>query len=257
MRSGPVLLLATLLAGISSLHAQPAPQPQQGPDGNPRTRVPGVDVLPLPGLPFIGKDTITWIRPTDGGGSTTVYLEANIVRDSQGRLYRESHRFGPAGTNPRSTLKESTVSDPVAHTRTVCNYATHRCIITNYVAQRPSLTGTPAVTRAGSSDGGQRFLTRESLGEQVMENLPVTGTRETTTIAPGVMGNDQALTMSREIWYSPDLKTNLAVTRVDPREGTQVIRLAILSRSDPDPSVFAPPPTFTVQDARHGQPAGN
>jgi hypothetical protein len=57
--------------------------------------------------------------------------------------------------------------------------------------------------------------------------------------------------LSREFWYSPDLKTNLAVTRKDPRVGTQAITLIILSRSDPDPSVFTVPTGYRVQDDRH------
>ena len=57
------------------------------------------------------------------------------------------------------------------------------------------------------------------------------GTRETLTINPGVAGNEQPLVSTREFWYSPDLLTNLAVTRKDPVEGLQVVRLRNVSRS--------------------------
>jgi hypothetical protein len=57
---------------------------------------------------------------------------------------------------------------------------------------------------------------------------------------------------TREFWYSSDLEINLSVTRKDPREGTQVIQLVDLSRSEPDPSLFQVPADFTVADMRAG-----
>jgi len=244
MRYGMFLLLALL--GVSSLHAQTPNETQRAPDAEARTRVPGVEVLPLPGMPFTGRGHTVFTRTAEGGVSLTNYLEANVGRDSQGRVYRERHHFGLANIDPQKTIYESYVLDPVAQTRTTCYYATHRCTITSY---RPQLSY--AVLPAGSYDKGQRLLTRDDLGSQTMEGLHVIGTLENTTYAPGVIGNDQTITSSREFWYSPDLKTNLAVTRKDPREGTTVVHLTIYSRSEPDPAIFAIPPGFTVQDDRH------
>jgi hypothetical protein len=240
------VLLATSMAGMWSAHAQTAPQIQRGPDNGPDTYIPGIDVLPLPGLPFSANDKIVWTRPIEGGGSITTYLDAKAIRDSQGRLYRERHRFGPANVDPESTLIEFSIDDPVSHTHTLCNRASHLCHITGY---QPRLSfGEQPV---GSFDQGRRYLTRESIGTQSIQELSVVGTLEKVSIAPGTVGNDQLITLSREFWYSPDLKTNLAVTRKDPRVGTQAITLIILSRSDPDPSVFTVPTGYRVQDDRH------
>jgi hypothetical protein len=76
------------------------------------------------------------------------------------------------------------------------------------------------------------------------------GTRETLTISAGAIGNNQPVVTTREFWYSSDLEINLSVTRKDPREGTQVLQLIDLSRSEPDPSLFQVPADFTVADAR-------
>ncbi|AXC14647.1 hypothetical protein ACPOL_5399 [Acidisarcina polymorpha] len=43
---------------------------------------------------------------------------------------------------------------------------------------------------------------------------------------------------------------NVSVTRKDPQEGTQVIHLRDLSRSEPDPAVFETPANFTMHDLR-------
>ncbi|AXC14646.1 hypothetical protein ACPOL_5398 [Acidisarcina polymorpha] len=54
------------------------------------------------------------------------------------------------------------------------------------------------------ADRRERSLTRENLGTDLVEALNVTGTRETVTIMPGVLGNEKALVTTREFWHSPD-----------------------------------------------------
>ena len=240
----PLLLLA-LTAVASPARGQSGQQPSRGPDSGAQTRVPGIDVLPLPGMPFIGSDRTVWTRPLTGGGSSTSYLQAKVIRDGQGRLYRERHSFSTADADPATTLREFSILDPVAHTGTVCERATRLCHITAY---HPQLSFT--VQPVGPFDQGRRYLTRESLGNQWIENLAVTGTLETVAVAPGTLGNDQPLTITREFWYSPDLQTNLTVIRNDPREGKQEIHLLLDSRAEPEPSVFAIPASYRVQDDR-------
>lgn len=242
------LTLAVILAGTMSFPLLAQSAPDRGPDGRTQTIVPGIDVLPFPGLPFSGTDTIVRTRLVEGGGSVVTSETSKVIRDSQGRLYRERHRFALPDTDPQKTLYIFYVLDPVTRTRTECMLATHRCTVTNY---RPRLIF--PLAPAGPFDGGKQFLSRESLGQQQINGMNVIGTREVTTISPGTIGNDRALAITREFWYSPDLKTNIQVTRTDPREGTDEIHLAILSRSEPEPSVFAIPSGYTVEDLRPNQ----
>ncbi len=104
----------------------------------------------------------------------------------------------------------------------------------------------------GSLDNGKRTLTRESIGHDVIDGINVVGTRETLTIAANVVGNSQPVVVTREFWYSPDLQVNLTITRKDPREGTQTVRLSDVSRTEPDPALFKVPAGFQVQ---HPEPA--
>ena len=83
-----------------------------------------------------------------------------------------------------------------------------------------------------------------------MQNLQVQGTLETTTIQPGTFGNDQVLTLTHELWYSPDLQINLAAIRKDPRTGTEDVRVNIVSHTDPDPAALAIPAGYRVEDNR-------
>jgi len=245
MRYHAQLALIALLAATLPGHAQNAAEPSRGPDNGPRIIIPGIDTPPYPSLPFTGLDNIVWTRTAADGATTTLYISAKIVRDSQGRLYREHHRFAMADVDQSKTMYEFYILDPVARSRTTCELATHQCTITNY---RPQYAA--PIMPVGPFDNNRRYLARESLGTQTMDDLPVTGTRETTTIAPSTVGNDREVVYSREFWYSPDLKTNLAVTRLDPHNGTQAIHLTVQSRSEPDPAVFAIPSDYTVKDER-------
>jgi len=245
MRPSPRTLPILLLLGSSLLHAQTAPAPSRGPDTSTQTFVPGIEVLALPSLPFSATDTIVRTQPTDGGGSVITSATSKVFRDTQGRVYRERHHLAPQNIDPDKTLYEFYILDPATRTRTTCTVATHQCDLTPYI---PRLSFRLMPT--GPFDNGKRFLAREGLGDQTIDDLPVTGTRETTTIAAQTIGNNQPLTLTREFWYSPDLKTNLIVTRSDPRDGNVTIHLKVLSRTDPDPSVFAPPPEYTLHDTR-------
>jgi hypothetical protein len=249
LRSAVVLAIACLLLCGGSVEGALA---QRAPDGSVSYRVPGVEVLPIQGIPFTGKDSITWTRAFEEGGTTTVYEEANIARDGEGRVYRERHRFTPLGVDPRTTMFESSVDDPVNRTKTVCDYLARRCTMTDY---QPRYSF--ALQPVGQFDRGRRYLSRENLGLKTIDDLDTVGTLETVTIAPGTIGNEKQMVTTREFWYSADLKTNVVVVRKDPREGTQDIRLTVYSRSEPDPQIFAVPPGFTVTDARRVTVSGH
>jgi hypothetical protein len=235
-----VLLPFLALAGILS-----AQQAERGPDGGTTYRVSGVELLAVPGKPFSAKTETDWTRNLGEGGTVKLRLNANLARDSQGRMYRERRSFVPAASSDESRLNDILLFDPAAATMTTCVMATHRCTVTRY---RPRLEFVAAP--AGPSADGTRYLAREALGANTIEGLDVVGTRETLTIAAGVVGNERPLVTTREFWYSPDLETNLAVTRNEPREGLQVIHLSEVSRSEPEAQLFEIPSGFTVEDAR-------
>jgi len=240
--------LLILLSSSTLLQAQTASQPDRGPDTVTRSVTPGIEVLPYPNLPFSGTDTITQTRSIEGGGSVVNTLTARTVRDSQGRIYRERHYFAPEGADPQKTLYEFYILDPTTGTRTACTIATHQCVITAY---HPRLS--VQLMPAGPFDRGRQLLVRDSLGQQSIGDLTTIGTRETITVSPGTLGNDRPLTLIREFWYSPELKTNLAVTRTDPRLDTFDIHLNVQSRDEPSPDIFAIPAGYALQDTRAAQ----
>jgi TonB family protein len=236
------LLVAPLLISCTLL-AQDSDEPSRGPDGGTRVRVEGIKVLPLPGKPFSGRSTTEWTRTLEDGTVVKTHLFAMVARDSQGRIYRERRHFVPSDSTKQSALTHILIYDPTNHTHTECDVHTRVCDVTGYYA--PTTFTPPPV---GPFRNGTGFLSRESIGNDVIDGIDVVGSRETITLNPGVVGNSQPLVSTREFWYSPDLQVNLALTRKDPREGTQLIRVGDLSRSEPDPALFKIPAGFVVEN---------
>ena len=81
-----------------------------------------------------------------------------------------------------------------------------------------------------------------------MEGVLVTGTRLTTTIPAGSIGNDRPMVVTHEEWRSPELKILVKSIDKDPRTGEQTMEVQNLVRTDPDASLFQAPPGYKVQD---------
>lgn len=246
----PSLCLFPVLIALSyplSSTAQTDSDVTHGPDQFTESSIPGIDILPYPGLPFSGSFTGVRIMKLQDGGTITTTSTVRVARDSQGRVFRERHYYAPLNTNPDSTLIDFYIFDPTTHTQTNCIVATKRCIVSLYyrslnVVEQPT----------GPFDQGRRVLTRDSLGQETIDNLNAVGTRETVTIAQGVIGNDRPLNLVRDFWYSQELKTNLKIIRTDPRDGVVTVTLNVQSRSEPDPSIFAVPAGFSTPRSAHG-----
>jgi hypothetical protein len=133
------------------------------------------------------------------------------------------------------------------------------------------MSGTPATAAiapmaplppmAGGFGGGfvystgdhQRWETKsEDLGTQNIEGLTCEGTRRTTTIPAGAIGNDRPIEMVYERWYSKDLQMVVSSKHSDPRFGEQTYTLKNINRSEPDPSLFTVPQGFKVISDGHG-----
>ncbi len=222
-----------------------AQEPLRGPDGGTTTHVSGVVLLAIPGKPFSATTTTEWTQTFADGSTVQKHLEASLARDIRGRIYRENHTFVPANSDRKSPLREVHLYDPVTRSQAYCSTRAMQCVIADYYPMTFFET-----VPTGTSLDGTRTMIRESLGSDVIEGLYVTGTRETTTIAPGAVGNDQPLISTREFWFSSELQTNLAVIRSDPREGKQVIRLSHISMSEPDSHMFEIPIGYSVKDTR-------
>ena len=115
-----------------------------------------------------------------------------------------------------------------------------------YPAEGVSL---PRIVAPGGFAGGTGTVNKEDLGTQVIEGLVATGTRNTTTIAAGSIGNEQPILIVSEQWFSPDLKVLVMTKHSDPRSGETIYRLTNIVQTEPARSLFEVPADYTLKDA--------
>jgi hypothetical protein len=94
----------------------------------------------------------------------------------------------------------------------------------------------------------------ESLGKETIAGLPADGTRTTTTIPAGAIGNERPLEIVREQWYSSDLQIVLRSKRADPRFGGTAYEVTKIDRAEPVSSLFEVPPDYKVVKMPSPQP---
>ncbi|HKQ74898.1 MAG TPA: hypothetical protein VJ810_14485 [Blastocatellia bacterium] len=121
-------------------------------------------------------------------------------------------------------------------------------------SNNPALKKKLEMVQQGTTDTDQ--TKKESLGAQTIEGVTVEGTRATTTIPVGEIGNTLPIEVVDETWYSPELQIMVMTRHRDPRSGETTYRLTNLSRSEPDRSLFEVPADYTVRDNKLPPPKG-
>jgi hypothetical protein len=226
---------------------------------------------------------VTEVKQTLADGShITQTMTATVARDSDGRSVRiqKLGAMGPWKSAPTSSQANAptltTIFDPVAQTH--IDYSSENKVAHSLPMLQPLAKGEPNVIRSFAVfDGGSQvagvagpggpgpvaayaFKTRtesgeassadvktESLGDKAIDGVSVTGTRTTNTIPAGTIGNDKDLVVTRETWYSPDLKLVIQSTQTDPRFGETTYSLTNMQRSEPDATLFQVPAGYTVE----------
>lgn len=88
----------------------------------------------------------------------------------------------------------------------------------------------------------------EQLGKQIIEGVEAEGTRTTVTIPAGEIGNERAIEIVSERWYSPDLQLVVMTRNSDPRTGETTYKLTNINRTEPAKSLFEVPSDFTIKE---------
>lgn len=84
----------------------------------------------------------------------------------------------------------------------------------------------------------------EDLGTMIVNAVPTHGTRVTTVVPVGAIGNDREFRSVTERWFSPDLNLLIKSVSTDPRFGTTTYELTNISLKPPDPSLFRVPADY-------------
>lgn len=253
MRKLPALFFPGLLAFLQPIaiarQVPPSWTPTQ--DGGVTQTLQSIYIPPLLGAPFSAIVHTEWTRPLPGGGSYTVVNQRKIARDSQGRIYEERWLLVPKDSQIKSQRNVIQIADPDTHRLYNCFLmgGPHRCILQRY--GEPLMTSyTPPDKTVHPTTSDSTIATHEDLGVQYIQGVYTTGTRDTTTVKAGVMGNDRPLVTVREFWNAPSLGINLISRFTSPLSGTQVFTLTDVNLDAPDPSLFEVPAGFPIEDRR-------
>jgi hypothetical protein len=214
------------------------------------------------GMPYKG-DAVTEITQSLADGNRIVRkTTASVSRDSEGRTRREANLAALGPLAPHGAPRLVFIQDPVAGT----SYVLEPDSRTARKLTLPGKGGKDGPGREGpAADGGPgpgaRFPGRphemgegkwdrqtENLGSQTLDGLEATGTRTTVTIPAGAIGNEKAIVIVSERWFSPELQVVLMSTHRDPRFGETTYRLTGIARGEPDKSLFEVPSDYTVRE---------
>lgn len=243
-----------------------------------RARV-AVETRTTRGKPYSAEAVTESTQVLGDGNRISRKSITRIYRDTEGRTRREQQHVGDARDLPTVAI-----TDPVAgtsfilepDTRTAYRSAVTRAIpppppppppagmapLSDEVARKEAdtkarvelsrnsmATSQNLKVAAERAAAGEGTTTREELGQQTIEGVMATGTRTTTVIAAGAIGNDQPIRIVSEQWFSPDLEVLVLTRHSDPRSGETIYRLSNIVRAEPDRSLFEVPADYTVKEA--------
>jgi hypothetical protein len=280
---GASLFIATLIAASPSFA-------QGGGRGTTVFHVGGTEILnvepmenvpAIAGAPFTAEATTEFTQLLSDGNRIDRRFSTSLARDSKGRTRSEQQvaMLGPlvvlqngrgmnwaAGQPAATTQGEpprfTVITDPVEGvTYTLDERAKQARRSPAKVAMMHSVELKAQTVEVKKVAEKAEMLARqgaasnsvvvEPLGTRQIEGVSAEGTRVTTTIPAGQIGNLNPINMVTERWFSKELQMAVLITRRDPRSGETVYRLTNIVRAEPPPDLFSVPSDYRVVDLQH------
>lgn len=239
------------------------------------------------GAPYSAQATTESVQTLSDGNRIVNKSTAAVYRDSEGRTRREQTLkaiglLGNGGEPPQAIF----IDDPVAGTSYTLDQRTHTAhkmppmrFQFEFKVPPPAGVGVGATPLPDPSaqleferseqpgkmpDGPPRFTwgfrnheaVSEALGKQNIEGVEAEGTRGTVTIPAGEIGNERAIEIVDERWYSAELQTVVMTRHSDPRFGESSYKLTNINRSEPSRSLFEVPADYTLKSGPVGYRGG-
>jgi hypothetical protein len=210
---------------------------------------------PLAGAPF-SADVLTVWRPKPNTGRSELRATSRYYRDSAGRVRIEQTFIDRAGGHrpqrivvaPDPKALPVYVLDPVA--RTTSKVPRMYAVMTVgdiHSIQMPisrtcfiGFLGLDAMSRVMARSGQAPLaIDEESLGEQTMAGVRVTGTRYRATVPAGLAPSRRRdVEVDNERWVSSELKLEVYVRTEDSEHDVVERRLTGISRVEPPATLF-------------------
>jgi len=223
----------------------------------------GFDRATVTGAPYSAQINVQTSNTLSDGTHIARQSTGSVARDSAGRVRREMPApvlaaLTGSSQSPRAVI----LHDPVAGYTYVLRDDTKTAVRMPLSAAGAGRHGRDKPAPGAGPEGDVAFghgpegskagvqVTRASLGTQMIEGVQSEGARITRTIPAGAIGNDKAIQIVVERWYSNDLQTVVLMKRSDPWMGQSTFQLTNITRTEPAAALFAVPAEFTVRDRR-------
>ena len=225
------------------------------------------NVPAIAGAPFTADATTEFTQLLSDGNRIERRFTTSLARDGKGRTRSEQDvamlgplvvlekgvnwKTRPATASPSEPPRFTVINDPVERVTYTLDERSKEArrspskSVTNQWLEVQKLNDKLVNLRnAGPAD----TVHAESLGTRQIEGISAEGTRITTTIPAGQIGNLNPIQQVTEQWYSKELRMSVLITRRDPRSGETVYRLTSIVRAEPPPDLFTVPPDYRIID---------
>jgi hypothetical protein len=287
MKSTAVILAATVILAAASVQAQ------RGIALNGAGLIP-VESKIVKGQPYSAEIASESVQTLADGNRIVQKTTGRVYRDGEGRVRREEDRGSRtpsitisdavagqsyslnaeqriAQVTPRLPLRFNVTQGPAGDLAALSVVVGELKLAERLVEQKKLEAassaavspqgvggrGAPAV-EGGRGRGGNTSeeTTEERLQDRLTGGVLASGTRRTTIIAAGAIGNVQPIKIVSEEWYSPDLQILVQTEHTDPRFGRSTYQVLNIGRNEPDPSLFQVPSDYTIRGKGVGQRGG-
>jgi hypothetical protein len=196
---------------------------------------------PVIGRPYTADTLTVTTQILPNGTRIERRAHGSVARDSEGNIRRVQSLSG---------LGSAADATPIVTIVSPADRVQFRLDEARSVAYRlrlPPATTTAPLPRKLSA--GLAIKT-EGIGSRVIAGVRADGTRTTTTLPIGAVGNDRPIEIVNERWFSPELQVVVQTRRVDPRVGETVYELVNITREEPPKHLFEVPADYLIEDQR-------
>ena len=191
------------------------------------------------GQPFSAETVIEDTRRLYDGSTVTKQNRGAFYRDGAGRTRREQPLEMVGGVSIAGSdgkpQKLVFINDFVGHTQYFLD-------MNSKVARKHGIGGNPPREPGTPPDSKS-----ESLGTKTIEGVQAEGTRVTFEIPRGQIGNDKAIQVVTENWFSPELQMMVMSRHLDPLAGEHIFKLVNIKRTEPSVDLFTVPSGFRIE----------
>jgi hypothetical protein len=240
----------------------------------------GAETQVVKGKPYSADTSTETVQTLADGNRIAHRTVSKFYRDSEGRTRREQTFGNVDPEHPSPHEVKVFIDDPVSGTALVLDPGSKTLEKLQRTrdlgdAQRDDVDGAQIMVKMMKDSGanGQaapgkvffnrdhlsspgdnvlvisdenRNIAKEDLGTRNIEGIDCTGTRQTSTIPAGAIGNDKPISIVTETWTSEAIGAVVESISDDPRYGKTTYQLTNLQLSEPPRSLFELPSNFKV-----------